>query len=74
MSTANNNQFTETSTSTQNWIYDAAADVLFDGLNHYLYDGEGRICAVENAGTPPGIYGYLYDAEGNRIAGYAGRL
>ena len=33
----------------------------------YLYDGEGRICAVKNL-TVGSMTGYLYDAEGNRIA------
>jgi RHS repeat-associated protein len=68
MSTANNNQITKTSSSTQNWTYDAAGDVTFDGINDYLYDGEGRICAVENSYSPFAKYGYLYDANGNRIA------
>ena len=31
--------------------YDAAGDVTYDGLNSYLYDAEGRICAVKNAVT-----------------------
>jgi uncharacterized protein RhaS with RHS repeats len=26
--------------------YDAAGNVLNDGQNQYLYDAEGRICAV----------------------------
>jgi RHS repeat-associated protein len=36
-------------------------------VNAYLYDIEGRLCAVENltAGT---ITGYVYDAEGARVA------
>ena len=40
-----------------------------DGVNQYLYDGEGRICAVKTviAGSSF-MTGYLYDAEGNRIA------
>ncbi len=39
-------------------------------VNRYLYDPEGRICAVQGApvaGVTP-MMGYLYDAEGNRIA------
>ena len=49
--------------------YDAAGDVLADNLNQYLYDGEGRICAVESTATGgPSYIGYLYDAEGNRVA------
>ena len=34
--------------------------------NQYLYDPEGRICAVRN--NFGGMTGYLYDAEGTRIA------
>jgi YD repeat-containing protein len=45
--------------------YDAAGDVTGDNLNQYAYDGEGRVCAVENAS---GIWGYLYNAEGVRVA------
>jgi hypothetical protein len=37
-------------------------------LNAYLYDAEGRICAVNNIATYGGMWGYLYDAAGNRIA------
>ena len=36
-----------------------------DLQNKYLYDPEGRVCAVQEAG---GIVGYLYDAEGQRVA------
>ena len=47
--------------------YDVAGDVTADpgSGNQYLYDGEGRICAVSG---PSGTIGYAYDAEGNRIA------
>ena len=47
--------------------YDLAGDVTNDGAHDYLYDGEGRICAVHNqlAGT---MTGYLYDADGTRVA------
>ncbi|WP_420239026.1 RHS repeat-associated core domain-containing protein [Telmatobacter bradus] len=65
------NQMTSTSQNlSQGQYYDAAGNVTFDGVNSYLYDGEGHICAVAN--TP--IAGlttmtqYLYDAEGNRVA------
>lgn len=33
--------------------------------NQHLYDGEGRICAVA---TPKGMFQYLYDADGTRVA------
>jgi RHS repeat-associated protein len=36
-----------------------------DGANVYLYDAEGRICAVSGS---YGMTGYLYDAAGNRVA------
>ena len=44
--------------------YDAAGDVTYDGLNTYLYDAEGRICAVKN--SVGSITGYVYDAAGIR--------
>jgi RHS repeat-associated protein len=51
--------------------YDASGDVWNDGTNQYLYDAEGRICAVQFpviAGGPPAMMHYLYDAEGRRVA------
>jgi len=50
--------------------YDAAGDVTYDGVNEYLYDGEGRICAVSSTPVPgfTTMTGYVYDAEGNRVA------
>jgi len=50
--------------------YNAAGGVLNDGQNQYLYDAEGRICAVQYqvmAGLQ-GMIGYVYDAEGRRVA------
>jgi hypothetical protein len=65
-----NNRFTNTSQAPGGVPYDASGDVTNDGQNQYLYDGEGRICAV--ASTPiPGMTamtGYLYDADGARVA------
>ena len=48
-------------------VYDAAGDVQQDNVNNYAYDGEGRICAVQNL-TTGAITQYLYDAEGRRAA------
>ena len=46
---------------------DASGNTTQDAVNTYNYDGEGRLCAVHN--TNYGAYvGYLYDAEGNRVA------
>jgi RHS repeat-associated protein len=67
-----NNQITGTPQALGGPTYDpsGAGNILNDGINQYLYDAEGRICAV--AATPvPGITtytGYVYDADGTRIA------
>jgi RHS repeat-associated protein len=67
----NNNQMSATSQNVnQANGYDLAGDVTNDGTNQYLYDGEGRICAV--ASTPiagmTAMTGYIYDASGTRVA------
>jgi len=65
-----NNQFTGTNQSPGGVPYDPAGNMLNDGVNQYLYDGDGRICAV--ASSPVAgmtvMTGYLYDAGGTRIA------
>ena len=40
------------------------------GEIYYSYDGEGRVCAVQSYPFTGGVaaYGYLYDAEGTRVA------
>ncbi|HUZ04859.1 MAG TPA: hypothetical protein VMU62_05850, partial [Acidobacteriaceae bacterium] len=50
--------------------YDGAGNVTNDGANAYLYDGEGRVCATQRTFVPGDVVmtGYLYDAEGNRVA------
>jgi RHS repeat-associated protein len=45
--------------------YDASGDVTTQPGYSFLYDAEGRICAVNNG---YGYTGYLYDAEGQRVA------
>jgi RHS repeat-associated protein len=47
-----------------------AGNVLNDGQNQYLYDAEGRICAVASSPVPSMtvMTGYLYDADGTRVA------
>ncbi len=47
--------------------YDAAGNVTNDFNNAYLYDGEGRLCAVQSLWTGA-MTGYLYDADGARVA------
>jgi RHS repeat-associated protein len=64
----NNNQMSATKPNmNQANDYDAAGNVLNDGVNAYLYDIEGRLCAVENL-TVGTITQYVYDAEGTRVA------
>lgn len=50
------------------FIYDAAGNVLNDGLNQYVYDAESRVCAMQN--MVGSRVGYLYDAEGRRAAAH----
>jgi len=44
--------------------------VTFDGIYSYLYDADGRICAVANTPMPgmTTMTGYVYDASGTRVA------
>jgi RHS repeat-associated protein len=67
-----NNQVTWTSVNAagNNFTYDAAGNVVNDNVNTYVYDGEGRICAVKSEPVQ-GTYtltGYFYDADGIRVA------
>jgi RHS repeat-associated protein len=56
--------------------YDAAGNVICDNYvsgqcmvspstNAYSFDADGRLCAVD---ASSGAYGYLYDADGTRVA------
>jgi RHS repeat-associated protein len=58
--------------SSNGYCYDAAGDMTADGANQYLYDDEGRVCAVLAppvlAGWPVNMVQYIYDAEGRRVA------
>ena len=44
--------------------------MLADGTHQYLYDGEGRICAVASTPLPlmTLMTGYVYDADGTRVS------
>ena len=50
--------------------YDPAGNVTYDGKNQYLYDAEGRICAVASIPVPgvTVMTGYIYGADGTRVA------
>jgi RHS repeat-associated protein len=49
--------------------YDGAGNVIYDLIDHYLYDPEGRLCAVEYpSGQGTEYMLYLYDGEGRRVA------
>lgn len=61
-----NNQLTGTNQEVPS--YDAAGNIMYDGnSNYYLYDGEGRICAVKNTAMGT-MTQYIYDADGNRVS------
>ena len=60
---SSNNQISSTS-SAASVTYDSAGDITNDGHTAYMYDAEGRVCAVHG---PDGMSGYQYDADGNRI-------
>ena len=54
-------------------VYDTGGNVTNDGKNQYLYDAEGRICAVKympivNLNDLTVMIGYIYNAEGQRVA------
>jgi RHS repeat-associated protein len=64
------NQITASTQAPGGPTYDNSGDVTNDGAHQYLYDAEGRICAVYTnpvAGIST-MTGYLYDADGTRIA------
>jgi RHS repeat-associated protein len=67
---ANHVTWTTVNGAVNGFAYDAAGDVTFDGNNYYAYDGEGQLCAVQTdpSSGPVVAYGYLYDAEGRRVA------
>jgi RHS repeat-associated protein len=55
----NNNRMTGSG-----FTYDAAGNLINDGIHTYTYDGENRIWKVDNGTTAT----YAYDAEGRRIS------
>ena len=59
---------TNTNTSQGSSGYDIAGNVTNDGRNAYLYDIEGRLCAVQSGGNGGAATGYLYNAGGQRVA------
>jgi RHS repeat-associated protein len=60
-----NNQVQSSSAGTP--TYDASGNVTQDDQNAYLYDADGRICAVHDFLNGQ-MTEYLYDADGNRVA------
>jgi RHS repeat-associated protein len=48
--------------------YDAAGNLLNDGVHNYTYDAENRITQVDGGGTAA----YVYDADGRRVSKVAG--
>lgn len=64
------NRLINTSQAPGGVIYDAAGNMQYDGVNQYLYDGDGKVCAVASSPTPgmTVMTGYIYDADGQRVA------
>ena len=50
------------------FTYDAAGNAVNDIANQYLYDGEGRLCAVKNEPVPNTytLTQYVYDGGWRR--------
>jgi RHS repeat-associated protein len=69
-SSANNNQFANTSQALAGVSYDASGDVVNDGVNQYLYDGDGRVCAVASTSVYGDVIltGYVYNPGGQRVS------
>jgi len=65
---SSNNQITSSSVAVGGLMYDAAGDVIFDGVNNVAYDAESRVCAVYSTIGGGPVTQYLYDAEGRRVA------
>jgi len=61
------NQITANST-VASFVYDVAGNITNDGINKYVYDLDGRICAVTTVATGGTMTQYVYDAEGRRVA------
>ena len=65
---SSSNQLTfSTLNASGGFSYDDAGNVTYDGVNYYVYDLEGRICAVWNTNSGSKTQ-YAYDAEGRRVA------
>ncbi len=47
--------------------YDGAGNVMADNYNNYVYDAEGRLCALHNLASGS-VTQYIYDAAGTRVA------
>lgn len=65
-----NNQLVNTSQAIAGVGTDSSGNVTNDGQHQYLYDAEGRICAVYTSVYGIGAFmtGYIYDAEGRRVS------
>lgn len=61
-----NNQISATGLMPNGYLYDAAGNVMNDGVNQYLYDAEDRVCAVKSD-TTGAMTGYIYDGAGDRV-------
>jgi len=65
--TSNHVTWTTVHAASSGFSYDGAGNVTSDNAYQYLYDGDGRICAVKNL-TSGSLTAYIYDPEGYRVA------
>jgi RHS repeat-associated protein len=66
---SNQISWTNVNAAGSNVQFDTAGNMLYDGRNSYLYDAEGRICAVQEVVNGTTFQtGYVYDASGTRVA------
>jgi len=61
--TGNNPGSPQNNNRMDGYSYDAAGNVLNDGVHSYTYDAENRIIKVDNGNTAS----YVYGPEGNRV-------
>jgi RHS repeat-associated protein len=66
-SASNRVTWTQVHAAVNGFMYDGAGNVTNDNAFKYLYDGESRICAVQDL-TVGTLTAYIYDALGNRVA------
>ncbi len=66
MTFSTSNKVTFTQAAVNGYSYDAAGNVINDGINQYAYDAEERVCVTQNL-TTKAYTSYIYDGDGLRL-------